>query len=113
MVYSTAYRDQRQELRITSELPATVSIGSQVTLQGQLKDLSLKSAFIRLKTSIFLQPQDEIVVAIQRSSSSVDDVIQGLARISRIVAGEGLAIYFTKMDDTSLVRLKELLQNGK
>jgi len=36
-------------------------------------------------------------------------MIHGLARVSRVVAGEGLAIYFTRMDETSTSHLRELL----
>ena len=37
--------------------------------------------------------------------------IQGMARISRIVPGEGFAIYFTKMDEDSLKQIKKLILN--
>ena len=105
-------RGQREEQRISSELPARISIGSQLTLQGQLKDLSLKSAFIRIKSSIFLTVNDEVGFAIQASSNNAEDLVQGLARVSRIVPGEGIAIYFTKMDDAAATRLKEIFQGG-
>jgi hypothetical protein len=92
------------------ELPARISIGSQLTMQGRLKDLSLKSAFIALESKLFLQLNDEVGFAIYRSSGDLSDFIQGLGRISRFVAGEGLAIYFTKLDEASTTRLKELLK---
>lgn len=101
--------NQRRDSRVSSELPASISIGSQLTLQGQLKDLSLKSAFIRIKHSVYVQLNDEIGFAIQASLGKVEDVIEGKARISRIAGGEGLAIYFTQMEEVSLKRLKELL----
>ena len=47
--------DQRGQPRVSIEFPATISIGSQLSVKGQLKDLSLNSAFIRIKNSIFLK----------------------------------------------------------
>ena len=91
-------------------IPARISIGSQLTLNGQLKDLSLKSAFIRIKNNVYFQLNDEVGFAIQRSIDNVEDVIEGVARISRISVGEGLAIYFTRMEESSLKRLKDLLK---
>jgi hypothetical protein len=112
MPNSSRPRDQREELRINLELPAQISIGSQLTIQGQLKDLSLKSAFIRIKSSIFMAVNDEVGFAIQASSNNAEDLVQGLARVSRIVPGEGIAIYFTKMDDAAATRLKAIFQGG-
>jgi hypothetical protein len=109
MAHQPRTSEQRQETRVGVELPARISLGPEIFLQGQLKDLSLKSAFIALKSKLYLQPNDEISFAIFRSQDEAD-VIQGLARISRIVVGEGLAIYFTKLDDASIGRLRELLK---
>ena len=113
MINSSGYKDQRRDARVNSELPAVISIGSQLSLQGQLKDLSLKSAFVRIKNSIFIQSGDEIGLTIGSSSNAADDAIQVTARISRIVGGEGFAVYFTKMNDASLARLQKLLQENK
>ena len=103
---STGYKDQRLASRTNSELPTRINIGTQLTFQGRLKDLSLKSAFIKVKESVFLQPSDEIGFAIQ---CSVDNCIEGMARVSRIVAGEGFAVYFTKIDESSMSRLRQLV----
>jgi len=110
MAYPLRTNEQRRDLRVGVELPARIVIGSQLTMQGQLKDLSLKSAFISLQSKLFLQLNDEVGFAILRSQDDISEFIYGLARISRIVAGEGLAIYFTKMDDVSAGRLRELLK---
>ena len=110
MTNPMGFPEQRQELRVRSELPALISIGSQLTLQGQLKDLSLKSAFICIRSSVFWKINDEIGVAIQYIPKDNTTIIEGMARISRIVPGEGLAVYFTRMDDRSLGRLKDFLQ---
>jgi len=101
--------NQRRDNRINSSLPAQIRIGTQLSLQGRLKDLSLKSAFIILRNSVYLKTNDEVGFAIQRSLDNAADLIEGQARISRIAAGEGLAIYFTKMDPVSTGRLQELL----
>ena len=103
------FREQREGQRVASVLPIQISIGSQVTLQGQLKDLSFKSAFIRIKGSIYLQLNDELDFAILLPSAEEEEKISGSGRISRIEPGEGFAIYFTKMDGASTGRLKKLL----
>ncbi len=104
-----AFPNKRKISRIHSNLPIQLSFGSQITLEGYLKDVSLKSAFIKLKSSIFLQPNDELTFRIQRPAQDDKDRIEGSARISRIAKGEGIAIYFTKMDEGSTSRLKELI----
>ena len=110
MSYSEGSNNLRRDSRVTAELPARISIGSQLTLNGLLKDLSLKSAFIRVKNSVYVQLNDEVGFEIQCSINDPQDVVVGMARISRIAGGEGLAIYFTKMDGASLDRLKVLLK---
>ena len=101
--------NQRLTPRVSLNLPIQISYGSQISVRGMLKDLSLKSAFIIIKNSIYMQLNDEINFSILRSSSSDEAVVQGTACISRIVGGEGIAIYFTKLDETSEARLKELV----
>jgi|CXWL01.1.fsa_nt_gi hypothetical protein len=108
-MYPIKNKDLRNDPRVNSDLPASISVGSQLTVKGQLKDLSLKSAFITIKNNIFLNIGDEVGFSIQ-CSSNVEDMIKGLARISRIVPGEGLVVYFTKMDDSSLNCLKKNIQ---
>ena len=108
-MYPESFRNQRETQRAALSFPIQISLGTQITLQGQLKDLSLKSAFIKIKTNIYLQNNDEISFAIQCVPSSPDESVQGVARISRIAAGEGIAIYFTEMDPASSNRLKGLL----
>ena len=103
------YNNQRQTQRVPAGLPIQISYGSQITIQGTLKDLSLKSAFIVIKNSIYMQMNDEISFAILRAPQSTEIIVQGMARISRISPGEGIAIYFTKMDDTSTNALKEIV----
>ena len=100
----------RQESRVGLELPAEISVGSQLTVQGKLKDLSLKGAFITMKSSVYFQMNDEVGFSIHLTPGNDKDLIHGLARISRIAVGEGMAIYFTKMDDGSTGRLKGLLR---
>ncbi|MEI6437847.1 MAG: PilZ domain-containing protein [Candidatus Omnitrophota bacterium] len=110
MSYPADFNNLRRDSRVNTELPARISIGSQLTLNGHLKDLSLKSAFIRIKNSVYMQLNDEVGFAIQIAPGKTEEVIEGAARISRIAVGEGLAIYFTKMEETSLKRLKDLLK---
>ncbi|MBF0387074.1 MAG: PilZ domain-containing protein [Candidatus Omnitrophica bacterium] len=111
MSYPESFNNLRSDSRVSSELPARLSIGSQLTLNGRLKDLSLKSAFIRIKHSVYVQLNDEVGFAIQISMNNAEELIEGMARISRIAGGEGLAIYFTRMEEPSIRRLKELLKS--
>ncbi len=104
--------ERRSQPRASVELPATISVGSQLTVKGQVKDLSLSSAFVRIKHNIYLNINDEIGITIQCSPEDENEVVQGLARISRIVPGEGFAVYFTKIDDDSLKYIKKLLQKS-
>ena len=102
--------DQRSQVRVSVEFPATISVGSQLTVKGQLKDLSLSSAFIRIKNNLYLDINDEVGIVIQCSEDDENEqLIQGMARISRIVPGEGFAVYFTKIDEDSLKYIKKLL----
>ena len=107
MSYSSV--NHRRVPRTLSHLPIQLSFGSQIIVQGQLKDISLKSAFVCMKGNIYMQPHDEVSFAIQRSLDSAEALVEGWARISRIADGEGIAIYFTQMDNDSLSRLKELV----
>ena len=108
----TRYTDQRGQPRVNVEFPVTISVGSQLTVKGHLKDISLNSAFIRIKNNIYLNINDEIGIAIQSSADDAKIVVQGQARISRIVPGEGLAVYFTKIDDASSNYIKKVLQKS-
>ena len=101
--------EQRRDQRVSLEFPIKISVGSQITVQGQLKDLSLNSAFIKIKNNIFINTGDEVGFTIQAEPDDDTIVMQGSACISRIVPGEGFAIYFSKMDDDSLKYLKKLL----
>ena len=109
MVNPMGSNEQRSNPRVSSELPVKISVGSQLTVQGYLRDLSLNSAFIRIKNNIFLSTGDEVGFSIQPSAEDETIVMQGSACISRIVPGEGFAIYFSKLDDDSLKYLKKLL----
>ncbi len=109
MQQSGTYNNQRKTQRVGLSLPIQISFGSQITLTGQIKDLSLKSAFIVIKSSIYMQLNDEISFAIQYPSDSPAENVQGSARISRLAIGEGIAIYFTKLDEGSSDRLRKLV----
>ena len=109
MAYPIGSNDQRGQPRMSVEFPATISVGSQLTVKGHLKDLSLSSAFVRIKNNIYLNINDEVGISIQCSSDEEDAEITAMARISRMVPGEGFVVYFTKIDDDSTKRLKKLL----
>jgi len=110
MPFQPGSNDQRGQPRVSLELPATISVGSQISIKGHLKDLSLSSAFIRIKNSIYLNVNDEIGITIQCSPNDASELIQGVAHISRIVPGEGFAVYFTKIDEDSIKLIKKFLE---
>jgi hypothetical protein len=60
-----------------------------------------------------MQPNDELNFIIRRSVENLEDCVQGQARISRIAVGEGIAIYFTKMDEDSTNRLKQMVESNR
>jgi len=64
------------------------------------------------KGSLYLRTNEEISLTIQFGPDPVQNLIEGMACISRIMEGEGLAVYFTKMDDVSTSRLRNLLQQN-
>ncbi len=101
--------NNRNAPRSSFSLPVFLSFGSQITLEGQIKDLSLKSAFINIRSSIRMDLHDELKFNIGSPSDSLENKIHGSARISRVAAGEGIAIYFTEMDATSSGRLQRLI----
>ena len=113
MVNQVGSNDQRGHPRVNVEFPATISVGSQLTVKGHLKDLSLNSAFVKIKNNIYLNINDEVGITIQCSSDDASVAIQGMARISRMVPGEGFVVYFTKIDDDSLKHIKKLLQKSE
>ncbi|NLE65618.1 MAG: PilZ domain-containing protein [Elusimicrobia bacterium] len=103
--------EQRQDIRYNLELPAEVRIGTQFALKGTVKDLSMKSAFIRLRNSVYIQVNDEVGFSIFPSGDEEGkDVVAGQARVSRLVPGEGIAIYFTDIDGASGGHLKKLIK---
>jgi hypothetical protein len=110
MAFQPGNYDQRGQPRVSLEIPATITVGTQISVKGHLKDLSLTSAFVRIKNMLYLTVNDEIGIIIQSSSNGENIEIQGTARISRIVPGEGFAVYFTKIDDTSLDCIKKIVQ---
>ena len=113
MNYQMGNNDQRGQPRVIVEFPATISVGSQLTVKGKLKDLSLNSAFVTIKNNIYLSINDEVGIAIQCSTTDPSIQIEATARISRIVPGEGFAVYFTKMEDESLKQVKKLLPRSE
>jgi hypothetical protein len=112
MEYYMGDNDQRSQPRVSVEFPATVSVGSQLTVKGQLKDLSLASAFIRIKNNIYLNINDEVGITIQSAADEEGTQIQAMARISRMVPGEGFVVYFTQIDENSIKQIKKIMQKS-
>ena len=110
MYPADSYKNQRQNQRVPISLSVKISFGSQVTLSGRIRDLSLKSAFILVKGGVHMQLNDELAFVIENPDTSVQQDVQGSARISRVSAGEGIAIYFVKMDEASTNQLRKMLE---
>lgn len=98
--------NRRQSNRIKSSLPIDLQIDQQITITGQLKDISERSAFIVMKSSVYMQVNDEFKFQI----NNMDQVVTGTARISRIAPGEGIVVFFTHMDQSKSSSLSELLK---
>ncbi len=102
--------ERRKEHRIKIELPIKISIGSQVTVQGHIRDISINSAFIMIGHNIFINSNDEVRFSFEHvNAEGQKNLIQGSAYVSRIVKGEGFAICFTKLDEASAVNLKKIV----
>lgn len=108
---SPIFFNQRKDVRIDIELPIRISIGSQLTMHGVVCNLSLRSAFIKIKNSVYIQPNDEVSFSISSAMEKEDDYIYGKACISRIVPGDGFAIYFTIMEENSTKNLNKVMGN--
>ena len=101
--------NRRQDNRIATNLPVDLEVDSQITIHGQLRDISEKSAFIVIKESVFIQLNDEFGFRIKKDVNDAEASVTGKARVSRIEKGEGIAIYFTKLIGDSQAQLKQLL----
>ncbi|MDP8212369.1 MAG: PilZ domain-containing protein [Candidatus Zapsychrus exili] len=97
MVNAKGLHEKRQHQRFKIEFPIQINIGAQLSLEGKLRDISTKGAFIVMNTGLYLNTNDEIGFTIYTDSSD-EKVIKGMACISRIYPGKGFAVYFTKMN---------------
>lgn len=102
------YPNRRQHYRQNSNNPIELSFGSQVMLQGQLKDISNKSAFIALRSSVYFQQEDSLTFRIPFPENENLEIL-GEARISRISPGEGIAIYFINLDAKTTNTLEQFI----
>ena len=53
-------QERRRDQRAGLELPVKISIGSQITVSGRLKDLSLSSAFIKIRNKCIFKAFEQI-----------------------------------------------------
>ena len=110
MLHPESYHNQRSNQRVPVNLTVKISFGSQVTVTGRIKDLSLKSAFIMIKGGVHMQLNDEITFTVESPEGSTLVGFSGTARISRVSAGEGIAVYFVKMEEESTEHLKKMVE---
>ncbi len=100
--------NRRQHNRIAVNFPIDLKIDSQITLEGKLKDISPKSAFIEIRSSVPMHVNDQFDFHVRCAQEPDKKDLSGTICISRIALGEGIAVYFTKIDEKSSSRLKEL-----
>ena len=106
-------KDRRLQKRVPGNYPLDLVIDAQITLQGTIKDLSTTGAFILINNSVVMKTNDQFDFRIHCKVDSDETGILGTACIARIVEGEGIAVYFTKMDKDSTERLKKLVELNK
>jgi len=104
-----AFDNRRHEKRIPSNLAIELKLDAQVTVTGTLKDLSPRSAFVKIRESAYVKLHDELQFFIKRAGQDVAKGIAGRARITRIAQGEGIGIYFTDIEKNSLPQLEQVL----
>jgi len=102
--------NRREDRRVASNLPIELKLDAQVTVQAKLKDISPNSAFVQMRESVYMRLNDELKFFIKRVGGDLATGIAGTGRISRIVQGEGIALYFTELDKEASAQLAELLK---
>lgn len=100
------YNDKRKEQRVPVVAKIKISIGTQFTVEGQIKDLTVNSAFILMRNNIYLNTNDDVLYEFQVA----DYVVKGKANVTRIVKGEGFVICFMNLDPVSQKNLMLILQ---
>ncbi len=101
--------NRRKNNRIYINCPILLKVDSLITIEGQLKNISLKSIFIQVNSRIAMQVHDELGFSFNYKDD--EEAISGVMCISRIAHGDGIAGYFTQMDEASTERLKQLLED--
>ncbi|MBU0468435.1 MAG: PilZ domain-containing protein [Candidatus Omnitrophica bacterium] len=100
--------DRRRTERVQYYKPVQLNFGIQVSVTGKIRDISEKSAFIDMKSSLYVEKDDEFDFKIFLSREDSELTVEGKAKISR-VATEGVAIYFTHLSKKSHEKLLELI----
>ncbi|HBG60882.1 MAG: hypothetical protein A2Y03_09180 [Omnitrophica WOR_2 bacterium GWF2_38_59] len=102
------HKERRSIERVQYYKPVQLSFGIQVSVTGKIRDISEKSAFIDMKSSLYVEKDDEFDFKIFLSRDDADLTVEGKAKISR-VATEGIAIYFTYLSKDSQEKLLDLI----
>lgn len=102
------HNERRRTERVQYYKPVQISFGSQVSVTGKIRDISDKSAFIDMRSSLYVEKDDEFDFKIFLSREDAELTIEGKAKISR-VATEGIAIYFTHLSKKSTTKLMDLV----
>lgn len=101
--------NRRKNNRIYVNCPINLKVDSLITIEGKLKNISLKSIFIQINSRVAMQVHDELVFSFNCVIEDTQADISGTMCISRIAHGDGIAGYFTQMDEASTERLKQLI----
>ncbi|MBF0483332.1 MAG: PilZ domain-containing protein [Candidatus Omnitrophica bacterium] len=106
------YPNRRLYNRVNFLRPILIIIDPQVSINGRLRDISTKAAFVEMKYNVYLKRDDELKFKIQMDNEDPESVIEGNARISRIAPGEGLAIYFFDLSAAQTKQLEQLVASN-
>ena len=102
-------QERRQYQRINTNLPIELKVDAQITVQGQIKNLTEKGAFIQVKSGVHIQVHDEFEFGIKVSRDAEKASVTGKACVSRIDPGQGMAIYFVGLSEAAQKELQVLL----
>jgi hypothetical protein len=99
--------NKRKYSRVLFETKAVISF-SDINIEGEVENLSMKGAFIKTKTPVNLVPNDKINLRLELTGSTSKLNLELKAVVKRIDE-EGFGIEFTSMDLDSFTHLKNII----
>ena len=104
----SSHQRQAERVTVAQQLSVQLNLAPQLTIHGELKDISYSGAFVKVANRIYFEPQAELRFSINPMGQP-HNKIQGIGRIARISAKEGIGISFTNFDWDAPERLKQLI----